>query len=250
MKRLRKQIEDEIIEFMDTLDPSGANSDRMRSLFNGFTSDKAALEWFKAFFEDLDRNFTLSYKPYDNPVNMEFISKVAKKYEIPLYETVYMPYLSDDPENPVGTVCKIMVLDYPIKRLKQMVYKKSHASISASKRNAETGQVINEDKTARVTDNEVYSFIVQNQYNAAKEFFGLRSDDLVAQNEAQRKIIRDGDLSLDDVSDSPINKVTMNTINYYMLGCCLTTNLISKNGYLLPATLKKKDFDKRKIERE
>lgn len=242
-------MEEEILAFFDDMDPSGANTERMKSLFATFKTDKEFYRYMKRYFEDPDHYWPVSYKPYDNPVNMEFVHNLAKKHGIPLYEIVYMPYLGPDPDDPPGTVNPIMVIDYPIKRLKQMVYKKSHTSLSTAKRNSETGQVTDQDKTARVTDNEVYSLIVQGQYDSAKEFFGLRADDLVAQNEAQRKIVRDGYLSLKDVDDDPLNKVTMNTMNYYILGSCLVTNLLSKDGYMLPITIKGKAKESHKIRR-
>lgn len=237
-KTLREEMTEEILSFFDDLDPSGANTERMRKFLSKFKSDKEFYEYYVKFFEDPDRNWEVSYKPFENGVNMDFIEKVANKHGIPIYEIVYMPYLSEDPDDPVGTVYPVMVIDFPIKRLKQMVYKKSHTSMAATKRSSETGQVIAEDKTARLTDPEVYSLIVENQYNAAKEFFSLRADNLKAQNEAQRKIIRDGELSLEDVDTSPANSVTANTLQKYMYGACLVTNIASDHPYLLPYTIK------------
>lgn len=245
---LREELTEEILSFFDDMDPSGANTERMRKFLASFEDDKDFYAFMVDFFSDSNKNWSVAYKPYDNGVNMEFIEKVAKKHGIPLYEIVYMPYLSPDPNDPVGTVHPVMVLDYPIKRLKQMVYKKSHTSLSTTKRSAETGQVIAEDKTARLTEPEVYSLIVENQYSAAKEFFSLRSDNLKAQNEAQRRIIRDGELSLEDIDTSPANSVTANTIQKYMYGACLVTNLASDNPYLLPYTIKH-GYEEHEIER-
>ena len=247
-KTLRKEMTDEILEFFDDLDPSGANTERMRKLFASFDDDKAFYKFMYDFFSDPKQNWMVAYKPYDNHVTMEFIEGVANKHGIPIYEIVYMPYLSPDPDDPVGTVNPVMVLDYPIKRLKQMVFKKSHASTSASKRSSETGQVINEDKTARITAPEVYSLIVENQYAAAQEFFTLRSDDLKAQNDAQRIIIRDGELSLDQVTGHGNGSVTANTLQKYMYGSCLVTNIATEKPYLLPYTVKH-GYNEREIKR-
>lgn len=122
-KTLRKEMTDEILEFFDDLDPSGANTERMRKLFASFDDDKAFYKFMYDFFSDPKQNWMVAYKPYDNHVTMEFIEGVANKHGIPIYEIVYMPYLSPDPDDPVGTVNPVMVLDYPIKRLKQMVFK-------------------------------------------------------------------------------------------------------------------------------
>ena len=132
----------------------------------------------------------------------------------------------------------MMVLDVPVKRLKQMAYSKNHASTAAAKRDPRTGQVTGEDRTARVTDVEAFSLFVQGQYNAAQEFYGPMADDTEAHFEMLRAIQRDGEVELRDLPNDPVNKVTLNTINVFMLGSGLQTNFINEAGYVLPITLK------------
>lgn len=235
---LRTELQNEIYDFMDDMDPSGKNTERLKKFYTSFKSDKEFYKYMIQFFKDENKNFNVSYEPYNNPVEVAFIEKTAKKHDIPLYERVYRPYLNMDLENPPGTVYPLMVLDYPIKRLKQMVFKKNHSAVSPTKRNAEVGQVTGSDKTARITEPEAFSLIVQEQYNAAREYYGPSADDLSAKYEMLRRIQQDGEVSLDELPNDPLNKVTLNTINYYMLGSGISTNLINENGYLLPITLK------------
>lgn len=249
-KTLRKEIEEEIIELMDDMDPTGKNTERMQQFFSTFKDDKAFYRFYRNFFSDQDKNFKVSYEPFDNDVTIHFIENICKKHGVPLYETMYMPYLDDsDPDNPPGTMHPVMILVYPIKRLKQMVMKKSHTSVSATQRNAETGQVTNADKTARSTDAETNSLIVQGQYNAAREFYGPRADDMGAKFEMMRRIQQDGEVSLEDLPNDPLNKTTMNTLCYYLYGACLTTNFLEQSGYLLPATLKGREESEVTIKR-
>lgn len=235
---LRTDIEKDIYEFMDDMDPSGKNTERMRQLFKSFKDDKTFYRFIDRFFDDEEQNFSVAYEPFNNPVNVKFIETIGKKHGIPLYERVYKPFLTGDTDNPPGTVHPMMVLDYPVKRLKQMVFKKNHSTVSSTKRNPETGQVTGSDKTARVTDVEAFSLIVQEQYNAAREFYGPCADDMSAKFEMIRRIQQDGEVSLDELPNDPMNKITMNTINFYMLGSGITTNFVEKSGYLLPITLK------------
>lgn len=237
----RTELEKDILTFIDDMDPSGKNSQRMKNLFKSFKSDTEFYRYMKKFFNNDDMNFAIAYEPLDNPVNSDFIHNLSKKYKIPLYEIVYKPYLNNDIDNPPATVYKMLVMDYPVKRLKQMVFKKNHTSISANKRDAKTGQVTGSDKTARITDVETYSLLVQEQYNAAREYYGPMSDDTSASYEMARIIQRDGEVSLNDLPNDPLNKVTLNTINYFMLGAGLSTNLIERTGYVLPITLKNQE---------
>lgn len=246
---VRTDLEKEIYELYDDLDPSGRNTERMKKLFNSM-DDKKFYRYMSKFLSDPDENFSISYIPCDNPVTMEFIEKNAKKHGVELYEYIYMPYMATNPNKIPGSLHKILVVDYPIKRLKQMGFIKAHSGISNTHRNAETGQVSEVDKTTRETDNETYSLIVQNQYNAAREFYGPRADDMPAKYEMTRRIQRDGEVSLDDLPNSKYDKVTLNTIYYYFLSAGLATNLMDETGYVLPGTLRNRSADDTVIKRD
>ena len=196
---LRTQIEADIYEMLDDADPSGANTERMRELFKPM-NDKQFYQYMERFFTDDSRNYTVSYKPYDNPVNIKFITKLLEKHGIPLYEYVYKPFLNGDKEDPPRTVHKQMVIDVPVKRLKQMVQVKNHAAVNPTKIDPMTGQTTGHDKVVRITQPELYSLIAQNQYNAAKEAYGPLADNIKAQYEMERMIQRDGEVDLEQIS--------------------------------------------------
>ena len=245
---VRTDLEKEIFEFIDDMDPSGRNTARMKKLYASM-DDKAFYRFMDKFFSDEDENFTVSYIPNDHPVTMDFIHKNARKHGVELYETVYMPYMANDPNKIPGTKEKILVVDYPIKRLKQMGFVKAHSGISNTHRNAETGQVTEVDKTTRETDTETYSLIVQNQYNAAREFYGPRADDMAAKYEMTRRIQRDGEVSLEDLPNNIEDKTTLNTLFYYMLSAGLATNLMDETGCVLPITLRNRSAEDTVIKR-
>jgi len=248
----RTNIEKEIYELFDDLDPSGRNTARMKDLFKSM-DDKRFYRYMDSFFNDPEQNFTCSYIPCDNPVTIEFIEKVANKHDIKIYEYMYMPYMAENPDDPNGripiTPNPVMVLVYPVKRLKQMGFLKAHSGISNTHRNAETGQVSEVDKTTRETDNETYSLIVQNQYNAAAEFYGPRADDMPAKYEMERRIQRDGECYLADLPNRKEDKTTLNTIYYYLLSAGLATNLMDETGYVLPGTLRNRSAEDTTIKR-
>lgn len=236
----RTELESEIYELMDDMDPSGKNTSRMKKLFQKM-SDHEFYRYMDEFFDNPDKMFTVAYEAFDNPVTIPFIERVAKKQKVPMYEIVYKPYLTGDTENPPATVYPELVVDVPIKRLKQMVMSKSHTSFTNAKRDARTGQVTGEDKTARVTDVEAFSLIVQELYASAEEFYGPMSDDSAAMYEMLRLIQRDGEVSMKDLPHDNLNRMTLNTIQYMMLGSCISTNLIDESGYLLPSTIEARE---------
>ncbi|MCM1230217.1 MAG: hypothetical protein NC489_08790 [Ruminococcus flavefaciens] len=245
---LRKEIEADIYGLLDDMDPSGKNTTRMKNFLNQM-DDKEFYKFMDEFFSNPDKNIPVAYEAYNNPVTLDFIHEIARKHDVPIYEYVYRPYLNGDKENPPGTIHKIMVLDVPVKRLKQMAQSKNHVSTASAKRDPKTGQVSGDDKTARVTDVEGYSLLAQGQYSAAQEYFGPMADDSAAHYEMLRRIQRDGEVELKDLPNDPLDKVTLNTINALLLGACIQTNLIDQSGLMLPITLKAKEGDATTIDR-
>ena len=130
-----------------------------------------------------------------------------------------------------------------------MLFKKNQTSINITKRNAETGQVTDSDKSVRVTDVELNSLIAEGQYNAAIEYYGPRADDMVMKSRMLKDIQRNGEATLENLKSDTMNKTTINTANYMFLGACLATNLIDNTGYMLPITIKGKEENKTAIER-
>lgn len=232
---LRREIEQDFYDFLDACDPSGRNTERLKQLFVSM-DDKRFFQYIDQFFDNPKANIQVGYLPYDNPVSIEFINKLAKAEGIPLYETIYKPYVTGDTDDPPASIHPVLVLDVPIKRLKQMINTKNHATISASKRDPRTNQVTGDDRVGRVTDVESYSMIVQELYACAQESFGPMADDEAAAYTMMRKIQQDGEFELADLPNDPLNKKTMNTIQYYMWGSCLVTNMLEKTGYVMPIT--------------
>ena len=245
---LRKEIEADIYEMLDDADPSGANTERMRQFFSSM-DDRAFYKYMERFFENQDMNYSVTYKPYDNPVTVEFIEKLMKKHGIPLYEYVYKPFINGDTEDPPRTVYKQLVIDVPVKRLKQIVQVKNHAAVNPTKVDPRTGQMTGHDRVARITQPELYSLITQNQYNAAKEYYGPMADDMKSQYEMERAIQRDGEVSLEDIKDDPRDRVALNTINNYLIGAGLVTNLVDATGYVLPDTAEAREEKSSSIDR-
>lgn len=234
---VRTELEHDIYDFLDDMDPSGKNTERMRNFLKPM-DDMAFYRFMDEFFENDQKQFPVAYEAYDNPVNMDFIHDVAKKRNVPIYERVYRPYLTGDTKDPPGTVYEMMVVDVPIKRLKQMAFSKNHAPTAGDKRDPKSGQVSGEDRTARVTDVEGYSLMSMGQYYGAQEYYGPRGDDLEAYYEMLRLIQRDGEVELRDLPNNPESKVALNTVNAFMLGSGLVANWVSSNGYILPNTLR------------
>lgn len=239
----RKKIEEFIYTLSDDMDPSGANRNRYESFF-ATLSDADFYKEFKKFIKDPDANFKIMYPPMnDKSPTLAFFHKIANKRNVELYEYIYLPHLNKttDKELAPGTTHKMMVLPLNIKRLVQSVFSKNSTSTTITDRNMETGQVKDTDKHGRLSDVEVTALLAQNQYYTAIEYMNPRADDMHMKRQMLNAISNKGEVSLNELDSDITNKVAVNTMNYYMIGSGLSTNLIDTNGLLLPITIKDKE---------
>ena len=230
----RKEIEQLIYDTYDALDPSGTNSAKYRALFSTM-DDKKFEKFFKDFLKDDKENFTLDIVEFEHDLKMENCEKAAKVLGIPLMEYIYMPHLSMDKKRTVVSKEKCLVGYINIKRTQQLLHKKNALSTSNEKISATTGQVTQSDKNARDSDIEASMLVALGADKILQELHGPRADDQVMKREMNQSISTKGYVTLDELDNLPTNKVTLNTVNTYLLGMGLKSDLIS-DSYIFPKT--------------
>jgi len=99
-------------------------------------------------------------------------------------------------------------------------------------RSAVTGQVTGDDKNVRESDNENYALVSLNVEEGMKEFMGPRADNQVAKAEMYNSIARKGYVSYKDLTNNVDDKTTLNTLDVYLIGCGIKSDLITKDVYL------------------
>lgn len=203
-------------------------------MFSTMSNEKFA-QYMKKFLADDTENFILDIVDFERDVKMEHCEAAAKVIGIPLMETVFMPHITMDKNNVVATKEKCLVGYLNVKRTQQMVQKKNAVSISNEKKSALTGQVVNKDKNARDTDIEASMLVALGADKILQEFHGPRSDDPVMKRQMNKSISTKGYVLLDELDNLPTNKVTLNTVNAFLLGAGIKSDLIS-DTYILPKT--------------
>jgi hypothetical protein len=73
--------------------------------------------------------------------------------------------------------------------------------------------------------------------NTMRELNGPRADDMSMKNQMLHDIALNGYVKLEDLDDDVENKTTLNTVNVFLLGMGLDSDLVTK-GLMLPASLK------------
>lgn len=230
----RAYIEKLIYDTFDALDPSGANTDKYRSLFSNM-SDIEFEKYMKNFLKNDNEQFVLDIVEFEHDLKMDNCEKAAKVIGIPLMEYVYMPHLTMDKKRVIVSKERCLVGYINVKRTQQLVQKKNGLSVSGEKTSATTGQVVDKDKNARDSDIEASMLVALGADKILKELHGPRADDPVMRRQMHQSIATKGYVLLDELESLPTNKVTLNTVNTFLLAMGLKTDLVT-DTYILPKT--------------
>lgn len=116
--------------------------------------------------------------------------------------------------------------------------KKNGISTDITERSALTNQVTGKDKNGRESDLENTMLTSLGMKNCLKELNAPRADDAVMKQQMLRDIALNGYTRLADMEDNVENKTTLNTVDCYIRGMSIQSDLVVK-GLMLPSTLKK-----------
>lgn len=230
----RAYIEKLVYDTFNAIDPSGINTDKYKSMFTGM-NDKEFEKFMKEFLADDQEYFMLDITEFEHDVRMENCEKAAKVIGFPLMEYVYMPHLTMDKKRVIVSKEKCLIGIINGKRTQQILYKKNGLSISNEKVSALTGQVVDKDKNARVSDIEGSLLVSLGAEHILQEYYGPRADDPIMKREMNQSIATKGYVLLEELENVSTNKVTLNTINAYLLSMGLISDMVT-DSYILPKT--------------
>lgn len=232
----REEMETLIYNFFSAFDKTETNTKHYQDMFSKM-SDTQFDKWFKDFFDNPKAYLVLNICDYENTIQLDDIEDAAKVLNIPLFETVYMPYVTMDKKKTIATPIPVPVGYLNIKRTQQTISKKNGLSTSIDTRSALTAQVTGADKNGRESDLENTMLASLGMVNTMRELNGPRSDDMSMKNQMLHDIALNGYVRLEDLEDNVENKTTLNTVNVFLLGMGIDSDLVTK-GLMLPSSLK------------
>lgn len=232
----REEMETLIYDFFSAFDKTETNTKHYQDMFSKM-SDAQFDKWFKDFFDNPKAYLVLNICDYENTIQLDDIEDAAKVLNIPLFETVYMPYVTMDKKKTIATPIPVPVGYLNIKRTQQTISKKNGLSTSIDTRSALTAQVTGADKNGRESDLENTMLASLGMVNTMRELNGPRSDDMSMKNQMLHDIALNGYVRLEDLEDNVENKTTLNTVNVFLLGMGIDSDLVTK-GLMLPSSLK------------
>lgn len=227
IKDIRIKYENELYKLMDDFDGTGYNKEMYMGYFAKMNDQEFINMAVRMVSEDdfifsLDIDQLETVKPNSkSSLNVDKVEKISHKWNIPLREYVFMPHRNPN-GLPVCSLTKYPILYIQIRRFfQQMLQHKNSISNNNSKINPITGQVVNDDKTASITNVQTYAMKVMNLDSSIKEFLGPRADDSVSKQEMLTQIEKTGSVRLNDLNINTKNKQSINTTETFCKSACL-----------------------------
>ena len=239
MNQQRLECERIIYKIMDILDPSERNKQFWIEEFSHMSDEQ-----FKKY---ITGHYPLYFQTgaFKEP-SIKQITDALKEINVPLLESVYMPYKYKDSKGRPIKSKPCLVVYYHEKRMKQILTKKNSYSISANTRDMKTGLLTGVDKNGKESDREFESLAVSGLMKTAEELSRPRADSMDDKNLMNNIIKNLGQVTLDELPEDIDDSLSKNMLNAYFLGAQLYTNIVEKDSYMLPYTAKDKD---RKVQR-
>ena len=213
------KVKDEDIEF--------AVSETIRVFKMLDESEGARIEELLTTCEDRDQlvEYLINILNFYAQPNRHVLRKVRESEQIINQEYVHLPHVNIRNGKGVLSNKKLLILPLYVRANQQIALKEGKAAQESTLRNI-TGQVTGASKSGSLSDSEICTLIGNGSPNIIKEMLGPASHDLVAKREMKQYIIRTGDVSLKDLTDSPENKKSLRYMSEVLKAYGLDNDLV------------------------
>lgn len=180
----RKAAEKYLLDALAKIDKSGKNVDRYKKLFASM-SDKE----FNEYVDTIDKgNDVVAFYTANmtDKLKLEDLLKAAKELGVELFERIRVYDNSTDTY--YLTPHKCCVIEVPVRRMSQFVDHKISVPEGDSRIDMLTGQVVQEDKAASLSQVEVQTLFARGMKSTILELIKFRGGDVVAFGEYKREL--------------------------------------------------------------
>lgn len=229
----RKRIEALIDKTLSLMDPTGINARKYKDMFQVMSDDEFS-DWITRFLKDEKSNFRLDIEEFGDgsrSLKFENVEKAADSLGIKLFEYVYLPHVSSNPNRPIRTKQPVLVGYLNIKRPQQLVTKKTGLALSDTDRDEMTGAAKGESKGGTSTGIENELLVGVGGEIILSEIVGARGDNNAEYDNMLSSIAENGSVKLSDIKTGLYDKPTLLQADLYFMAMGLKTDLISESYY-------------------
>lgn len=228
----RRKIETLITNVLKAMDPTGINAAKYQNMFVKM-SDSQFSQWVTKFLGDEKSNIRLDIEEFNQKrvLNFDNVEKAAKILNIKLFEYVFIPHLSSDPNRPIRSRQPVLVGYLNIKRPQQLVSKKTGLAMSDTNRDEISGAAKGESKGGTTTGIENEMLVGVDADEILSEFCGVRGDNVAEYDNMISEIAEKGSVRLADIKTTVYDKPTLVKADMYLSAMGLKTDLISESYY-------------------
>lgn len=229
----RQMVQDTVIKTLSLMDPTLINAKKYEKFFNSM-NDAQFTKWIKDFLADDKSNIRLDIEEFGDgsrTLKYENIEKAADYLGIKLFEYVYIPHVSSNPNRPIRTKQPVLVGYLNVKRTQQLVTKKTGLALNDDDRDDMTGAVKGDAKGGTTTgiENELLAGV--GATDILSEITGARADNVTEYDNMLRSIAETGSVKLADIKTNAYDKPTLLAADLYFAAMGLKTDLISESYY-------------------
>lgn len=233
MNDKRKKVEELIDKTLSLMDPSGVNAKKYRNMFQTM-SDKQFADWITRFLADDKSNIRVDIEEFgDSSRNLKYenIEKAANYIGIKIFEYVYLPHVSSNPNRPIRTKQPVLVGWLNVKRTQQFVTKKTGLTTTDNDRDDMTGSAKGDAKGGTTTgiENELLAGVGGDVI--LSEIVGARGDNVTEYDNMLKEINQTGSVKLENIKTNAFDKPTLIAADIYFMAMGLKTDIISESYY-------------------
>lgn len=229
----RRKIEGLIDKTLRLMDPTGINAKKYREMFQKM-SDQQFSKWIESFLADDKSNIRVDIEEFGDgsrTLKFENVEKAAENLGVKLFEHVYLPHVSSNPNRPIRTKQPVLVGWLNVKRTQQLVTKKTGLALSDDNRDDMTGAAKGDSKGGTTTgiENELLAGVGGDII--LSEISGARGDNVKEYDNMLKSIAESGSVRLEDIKTNVYDKPTLLAADMYFIAMGLKTDLVSESYY-------------------
>lgn len=240
IKTKRAEIEKFLYGLLAVIDPSGINLNKYKTMFAKM-NDAQFSKWMDTFLADDKSNIRIDIEEFGNDnrkLKFENVEKAAEYVGVPLFEYVYVPHVSSDPNRPIRSREKVLVGYLNIKRPQQLVTKKTGYTLSDTDRDDMSGVAKGESRGGTTTgiENELLAGVGADKI--ISELLGVRGDNVAEYDNMLQAISETGSVKLEDIKTTKYDKPTLLKADIMLKCMGLKTDIVTES-YYSTATIRK-----------